>query len=123
MDRVSGTVILHKGTVGNDLDPETGLYEGVAYASQLPWLQHASIKNNILFGSPMEEERYASVIDACALQADLKMFDAGDETEIGEKGISLSGGQKARVALARAVYSRAKTVLLDDPLSAVDSHT
>lgn len=77
---MSGTVVLHKGTVGNDLDAESGLYEGVAFASQLPWLQHDSIRNNILFGSPMEEDRYASVIDACALQADLAMFDAGDET-------------------------------------------
>ncbi|BGP48208.1 hypothetical protein JCM10450v2_004080 [Rhodotorula kratochvilovae] len=123
MTCVSGAVHLRKGTVGSALDAETGLYDGVAYAAQLPWLQHDSIRNNILFGSPFEEERYKQVVEACALQADLDMFDAGDETEIGEKGISLSGGQKARVALARAVYSRAKTVLLDDPLSAVDSHT
>ncbi|GAA6053022.1 hypothetical protein JCM3770_002387 [Rhodotorula araucariae] len=123
MTCVSGAVHLRKGTAGSDLDASTGLYEGVAYAAQLPWLQHDSIRNNILFGSPYEKERYEQVIEACALQADLDMFDAGDETEIGEKGISLSGGQKARVALARAVYSRAKTVLLDDPLSAVDSHT
>ncbi|GAA6013875.1 hypothetical protein JCM10207_008220 [Rhodosporidiobolus poonsookiae] len=123
MTCLSGTIHLRKGTVGRSLDPSTGLYDGVAYAAQLPWLQHASIKNNILFGSPYEAERYEEVIEACALRADLAMFDAGDETEIGEKGISLSGGQKARVALARAVYSRAKTVLLDDPLSAVDSHT
>ncbi|GAA5820282.1 hypothetical protein JCM11251_005555 [Rhodosporidiobolus azoricus] len=119
----SGTISLPKATVGAPLDPSTGLYNGVAYASQLPWLQHASIKNNILFGAPYDKERYEAVIEACALETDLAMFDAGDETEIGEKGISLSGGQKARVALARAVYSRAKVVLLDDPLSAVDSHT
>ncbi|GAA5840283.1 hypothetical protein JCM9279_002335 [Rhodotorula babjevae] len=123
MTCVSGVVHLRKGSAGSDLDSSTGLYDGVAYAAQLPWLQHDSIRNNILFGSPYEEERYQQVIEACALQADLEMFDAGDETEIGERGISLSGGQKARVALARAVYSRAKTVLLDDPLSAVDSHT
>ncbi|ORY36565.1 P-loop containing nucleoside triphosphate hydrolase protein, partial [Leucosporidium creatinivorum] len=104
-----GEVVLHKGTAGQNLDAATGLYEGVAYASQLPWLQHASIKNvKHPFGSPMEQDRYAAVIEACALKADLAMFDAGDETEIGEKGISLSGGQKARVALARVVYSRAK---------------
>ncbi|GAA5937761.1 uncharacterized protein JCM15063_002109 [Sporobolomyces koalae] len=123
MTRVSGEIHLRKGTPGQNLDSETGLYEGVAYAAQLPWLQHASIRNNILFGSAYEKERYDATIDACALRPDLDMFDAGDETEIGERGISLSGGQKARVALARAVYSRAKTVFLDDPLSAVDSHT
>ncbi|GAA6034025.1 hypothetical protein JCM8097_000654 [Rhodosporidiobolus ruineniae] len=123
MTRLSGSIHLSKATVGSPLDPETGLYDGVAYAAQLPWLQHASIRNNILFGSPFEAERYEAVLEACALRPDLALFDAGDATEIGEKGISLSGGQKARVALARAVYSRAKTVLLDDPLSAVDSHT
>ncbi|GAA5917290.1 hypothetical protein JCM6882_004151 [Rhodosporidiobolus microsporus] len=123
MTCLSGSIHLPKATAGAPLHPDTGLYDGAAYASQLPWLQHASIKNNILFGSPFEQERYDAVIDACALKTDLAMFDAGDETEIGEKGISLSGGQKARVALARAVYSRAKVVLLDDPLSAVDSHT
>ncbi|KAM0786024.1 hypothetical protein ACM66B_006839 [Microbotryomycetes sp. NB124-2] len=122
MDRVAGQVVLRKGTLASGADERTGLYDGVAYASQLPWLQHASIKTNILFGSPYEAERYEAVLDACALRADLALFDAGDETEIGERGISLSGGQKARVALARAVYSRARTVLLDDPLSAVDAH-
>ncbi|KAM0747040.1 P-loop containing nucleoside triphosphate hydrolase protein [Meredithblackwellia eburnea MCA 4105] len=120
MDRVEGTVHLPKGP--NVVD-SSGLYPGVAYASQLPWLQHASIKQNILFGSPLEDDRYAAVLDACALRPDLEMFEAGDEAEIGEKGLTLSGGQKARVALARAVYSRAKVVLLDDPLSAVDMHT
>ncbi|BGP16287.1 hypothetical protein JCM10213_008267 [Rhodosporidiobolus nylandii] len=123
MTRLSGRIHLAKtGTSGSALD-SNGLYDGVAYAAQLPWLQHMSIKENILFGAPYEKERYDAVLDACALRADLDMFDAGDETEIGERGISLSGGQKARVALARAVYSRAKVVLLDDPLSAVDSHT
>lgn len=107
MDRIEGSVNLPKGLI-TSVDATTGLYEGVAYTAQLPWLEHASIKNNILFGSPFEEDRYAAVLDACALRPDLSMFAAGDETEIGEKGISLSGGQKARVALARAVYSRAK---------------
>lgn len=94
MTCTTGSIHLPKGTVGLDLDPSTGLYAGTAYASQLPWLQHDSIKNNVLFGSPFEPERYEQVIDACALRSDLAMFDAGDETEIGEKGISLSGGQK-----------------------------
>ncbi|GAA5856811.1 hypothetical protein JCM8547_008855 [Rhodosporidiobolus lusitaniae] len=122
MTTVSGTIRLKKGTVGSPLN-EHGLYDGVAYSAQLPWLRHASIKENILFGSPFDKERYQAVTEACALRSDLAIFSAGDETEIGERGISLSGGQKARVALARAIYSRANTVFLDDPLSAVDSHT
>lgn len=120
MERVQGQIVLSKST---RIEAGTGLYYSVAYAAQSPWLQHATIQDNILFGSPFDQERYRAVIKACALERDLELFDAGDQTEIGEKGISLSGGQKARVALARAVYSRAKTVLLDDPLSAVDSHT
>jgi ABC-type transport system involved in cytochrome bd biosynthesis fused ATPase/permease subunit len=110
---INGEVFLSKGS--HIVDETSNLYEGVAYASQLPWLQHDTIKGNILFGAPFEQDRYDAVVEACALRADFKQFEAGDQTEIGEKGISLSGGQKARVALARAVYSRAKTVLLDDP--------
>ncbi|KAJ8702162.1 hypothetical protein PTI98_000902 [Pleurotus ostreatus] len=89
----------------------------IAYCGQAPWLEHATIRDNIIFGSTsgFEEDRYRAVLEACALTKDLEMFDAGDLTEIGEKGITLSGGQKARVALARAVYSQAKYVLLDDP--------
>ncbi|CAO1637053.1 unnamed protein product [Jaminaea pallidilutea] len=104
------------------IDPRTGLSQTIAYCAQLPWLQHASIRANILFGAPLEQVRYDAVLDACALRPDLEILD-GDGTEIGEKGVSLSGGQQARVALARAVYSRSQTLLLDDPLSAVDSHT
>jgi ABC-type multidrug transport system fused ATPase/permease subunit len=100
-----------------------GLRSTVSYAAQTPWLEHLSIRENILFGSPFEEERYWEVIECCALGPDLVMLEDGDATEIGERGISLSGGQKARVALARAVYARSRCVLLDDPLSAVDSHT
>ena len=102
---------------------EYGLRSTVSYAAQTPWLEHLSIRENILFGSPFEEERYWKVIECCALGPDLAMLEDGDATEIGERGISLSGGQKARVALARAVYARSRCVLLDDPLSAVDSHT
>lgn len=94
----------------------------VAYTSQMPWIINATLRENILFGKPMDDERYATVIKKCCLEADLEVLQAGDATEIGEKGINLSGGQKARVALARAAYANADVYLLDDPLSAVDAH-
>ena len=80
------------------------------------------MQDNILFSKPFQKKRYEEVLKACALGPDLKILSAGDQTEIGEKGINLSGGQKQRVSLARAVYSNADLLLLDDPLSAVDSH-
>uniref|UniRef100_A0A8C2I0H9 Uncharacterized protein n=1 Tax=Cyprinus carpio TaxID=7962 RepID=A0A8C2I0H9_CYPCA len=94
----------------------------VAYVPQQAWIQNTTLKDNILFGSNLYEERYLSVVDACALGPDLDLLPGRDHTEIGEKGINLSGGQKQRVSLARAVYSSADVYLLDDPLSAVDSH-
>ncbi|EMD39558.1 hypothetical protein CERSUDRAFT_111873 [Gelatoporia subvermispora B] len=96
---------------------------GVAYAAQESWVQNETIKENILFGSPFDEERYNKVIEQCALKPDISLFGAGDMTEVGEKGITLSGGQKARLTLARAVYSSAQTLLLDDILAALDVHT
>ncbi|EPQ52340.1 multidrug resistance-associated ABC transporter [Gloeophyllum trabeum ATCC 11539] len=94
-----------------------------AYVPQSAWLRNASIKENILFGLPYVEERYQKTLEVCALVSDLKILEDGDEAEIGERGVNLSGGQKARVSLARAVYSRASILLLDDVLSAVDAHT
>lgn len=119
---------------------------GVAYASQQSWLQSRTLRENILFGSAFDKERYNQVVKECALERDFQLFEAGDETEVGEKGVTLSGGefydlsgwkeistltylpvrltgQKARVTLARAVYSRASVILLDDVLSALDVHT
>jgi ABC-type multidrug transport system fused ATPase/permease subunit len=94
----------------------------IAYVSQTPWIENATVKENILFGLPFDEIRYNKVIDACALRPDLDMFDDGDLTEVGAQGISLSGGQKWRLTLARALYSRAGILVLDDVLSAVDTH-
>ncbi|KKA23808.1 Multidrug resistance-associated protein/mitoxantrone resistance protein [Rasamsonia emersonii CBS 393.64] len=97
--------------------------EMVGYCAQTPWLQSMSIRDNILFSAPYDEQRYKRVLDACALLPDLANFKHGDLSFVGENGIGLSGGQKARVALARAVYSTARILLLDDPLSALDYNT
>ena len=97
--------------------------EMIGYCAQTPWLQSMNIRDNIVFSSPFEAARYQLVLEACALTPDLACFKHGDLSNIGENGVGLSGGQKARVALARAVYSRANVLLLDDPLSALDHHT
>nr|CAD7445720.1 unnamed protein product [Timema bartmani] len=107
MDKVSG----HVNTQGS-----------IAFVPQQAWIQNASLKDNIMFGKNSDERYYNKVIEACALKPDFKVLPGGDDTEIGEKGINLSGGQKQRVSLARAVYNDADIYLLDDPLSAVDSH-
>ena len=95
----------------------------LAYCAQTPWLQEMCIRDNILFSTPYEAGRYKQVIDACALQYDFAALKHGDQTKIGEKGAGLSGGQRARIALARSIYSRARMVLLDDPLASLDSNT
>ena len=94
----------------------------ISYATQDPWLFNDTFKNNIVFNEKFDKQRYLDVINACALHADLKSFEHGDETIVAERGISLSGGQKARINLARAVYRKADIYLLDDVLSAVDTH-
>ncbi|TMW67922.1 hypothetical protein Poli38472_007594 [Pythium oligandrum] len=93
----------------------------VAYCSQQAWIQHMTVRDNILFGRPYDRKKYEKVLEACALTKDLQSLPAGDRTEIGERGVNLSGGQKARVALARACYSDASVFILDAPLSAVDA--
>ncbi|KAF9356278.1 hypothetical protein BGX34_010010 [Mortierella sp. NVP85] len=94
----------------------------IAYVPQHAWVLNCSLRENILFGRPYEPQRYRKVIFACGLEPDIAILPAGDQTEIGERGINLSGGQKQRVSLARAAYSDADVYLLDDPLSAVDAH-
>ena len=92
----------------------------VAYVSQKAWVFSGTFRENVLFGEPYEEKKYAEVLEACALIEDINRFANGDQTFVGEQGIVLSGGQRARVNLARAVYADADIYLLDDPLSAVD---
>ncbi|KAK4127358.1 hypothetical protein N657DRAFT_565667 [Parathielavia appendiculata] len=93
-----------------------------AFCPQYAWIQNATVQQNILFGKEMDKQWYADVIKACALQPDLDMLPNHDMTEIGERGITISGGQKQRLNIARAIYFDADIVLLDDPLSAVDAH-
>ncbi|CAM6110822.1 unnamed protein product [Calypogeia fissa] len=95
----------------------------VAYVSQSAWIQTKSIKDNILFGQAMDSHRYHEALQVSGLETDLAQFPEGDETEIGEKGVNMSGGQQQRIQLARAVYADADVYLLDDPFSAVDVHT
>lgn len=98
------------------------VHGNIAYVAQAPWILNATVKENIVFGYRYDSHFYELTIKACALLDDFAQLPDGDETVVGERGISLSGGQKARVALARAVYARADIYLLDDVLSAVDSH-
>ncbi|CAN6905916.1 unnamed protein product [Brassica oleracea] len=94
-----------------------------AYVAQTSWIQNGTVQDNILFGLPMDSNKYNEVIKVCCLDKDLQMMEFGDQTEIGERGINLSGGQKQRIQLARAVYQEADVYLLDDVFSAVDAHT
>jgi ABC-type multidrug transport system fused ATPase/permease subunit len=94
-----------------------------AYVPQNPWTALGTVRDNILFGKPYDEDYYKKVLHACALEPDLQIMTEGDQTWIGERGGNLSGGQKQRIALARATYSRADLYVLDSPLSAVDMYT
>ncbi|KAM0256050.1 hypothetical protein ACHAQJ_005249 [Trichoderma viride] len=94
----------------------------ICFISQTPWIENATIKNNVLFGLPFDAVRYDKVLQACALSQDLSLFEDGDETEVGAQGITLSGGQKWRLTLARALYSRAGIMVIDDVFSALDAH-
>jgi len=95
----------------------------IAFADQSPFILSCTVRDNILFGSAFDEERYERVLDACCLRPDLQMWPAGDLTEIGERGVTMSGGQKQRVSIARAVYATPDVALFDDILSALDAGT
>jgi ABC-type multidrug transport system fused ATPase/permease subunit len=110
-----GELVIENGLVTSPGD--------IAFASQTPWLQNETIRDNILFHAPFEQARYDRVIEACCFTQDLDELTKGDQTEIGENGTILSGGQKSRVALARALYSKSPVIFLDDIFSALDSKT
>ncbi|KAF9124551.1 hypothetical protein BGW39_008121 [Mortierella sp. 14UC] len=125
----SGKSSLLQAMVGTMTQSSGHIIRGsaISYASQTPWIQNATIRDNILFDQPFDEKLYWRVVRACCLVQDLDSFLAGDLTEIGERGVNLSGGQKARLSLARSVYFNASSVsggmlVMDDPLSAVDAH-
>ncbi|KAH0448151.1 hypothetical protein IEQ34_021951 [Dendrobium chrysotoxum] len=99
------------------------VFGSMAYVAQTAWIQNGTIQDNILFGLPLNQQKYKEVIRVCCLTKDLEMMEFGDQTEIGERGINLSGGQKQRIQLARAVYQDSDVYLLDDVFSAVDAHT
>jgi ATP-binding cassette, subfamily C (CFTR/MRP), member 1 len=127
---VVGRVASGKSTLCSAVLNETFLEKGkitlngsVAYAAQTPWILNATVRENVIFGLPYDENKYNSVIKACQLKHDLSILSDGDETEIGERGINLSGGQKARISVARAAYRslcHSDVIILDDPLSALD---
>ncbi|CAG9840910.1 unnamed protein product [Diabrotica balteata] len=117
------TTLLH--IIMKELELESGFVNvtgKVSYASQEPWLFGGSIRQNILFGETYDDFKYNEVVRVCALQRDFTLFPHGDRTLAGERGVTLSGGQRARINLARAIYKDADIYLLDDPLSAVDTH-
>lgn len=126
---VVGPVGCGKSTLLHVILKEIPLQEGyskiigsISYASQEPWLFGGSVRQNILFGQKYDQKKYDEVVRVCALERDFKLFPHGDRTLAGERGVTLSGGQRARINLARAVYKDADIYLLDDPLSAVDTH-
>ncbi|XP_022098589.1 multidrug resistance-associated protein 5-like isoform X2 [Acanthaster planci] len=126
---ICGSVGSGKSSLLNTLLDQLNLLDGriaakgsFAYAAQQAWITNASVKDNILFGEPYDEQRYKKAIFSCCLERDLEIMSDGDRTEIGERGVNVSGGQKQRISLARAYYSDRDIYLLDDPLSAVDAH-
>jgi len=126
---ITGAVGVGKSSLLQAILRELPLSEGsldihgvISYASQDPWIFSSSIKQNIIFNSPIDEDRYKKVIQVCALKNDFQQFPYGDKTIVGERGVTLSGGQKSRISLARAIYKKANIYLLDDPFSAVDPH-
>ncbi|KAJ3499499.1 hypothetical protein NLG97_g278 [Lecanicillium saksenae] len=130
LNALAGEAALLSGNVRGPIPQETSLGDNysagkleqeLAIVTQTPWMDNLSVRENIIFGQSFDKERYETVIHCCALTKDLETLTDGDSTVIGTKGISLSGGQRWRIALARSLYSQANTIILDDILSAVDA--
>lgn len=113
---------LEKSKVDAYKDCPIKLFGKLSLIEQKPWIQNKTIRDNILFGSELDPDKYNKIIEICQLGRDLEILDGGDLTEIGEKASNLSGGQKARISIARAIYSEFDILLMDDPLSALDAH-
>lgn len=128
VDKTSGTIRVPKvQPLHERFEPKATrdnwiIDSAIAYVAQIPWIENATIKENILFGLPYDADRYKKVLEVCALEKDLDMLEDGEMTDIGANGINLSGGQRWRVSFARALYSRAGILVLDDIFSAVDAH-
>jgi len=105
-----------------DKEARVTINGSIAYSSQKPWIMSATVKDNIIFQSNFDDNKFNKAIYHASLEQDMKILPFGVETEIGEKGINISGGQKARIGLARAIYADRDIYLLDDILSAVDVH-
>ena len=120
----SGKTAIFNAIIGelSGIEGEIRVKGRLAYVPQEAWMFSGSIRENIVFGEEFDEERYFQIIEACGLKKDLELFIDGDLTLVGERGITLSGGQRSRVSLARAVYSNADIYLLDDPLRALDAN-
>ncbi|KAF9171232.1 hypothetical protein BGX21_008399 [Mortierella sp. AD011] len=114
LSALTGDMYKRRGTIK--------VFGSIAYIPQQAWIVNATLRENIVFGKPFDQQKYDHILFACGLLPDIEILDAGDLTEIGERGINLSGGQKQRVSLARAAYQDADIYLFDDPLSAVDAH-
>lgn len=124
LNAIFGEVALKSGSIASPLGNRVasdGFSNIVGLVSQPPWLERATVRENILFGSRFDSARYNRVVRACALERDINGFSHGDLTDVGPKGISLSGGQRWRICLARALYSEAETIVMGDILSAVDA--
>ena len=121
----AGKTSLFEAILGNmiQVEGEAAVGGQVSYVPQNPWCQNLTIKESILFGKPLEDRKYNNVIHACALELDLEILQAGDQSMVGLRGINLSGGQRQRLNLARCAYFDGDLVLLDNALSAVDHHT
>ncbi len=120
----SGKTSLLMALLGEMPNVKSGSIEmngSIFYVSQEPWMFSATVEQNILFGKDYKKDKFDEIINVCSLTEDLEMLSNGKDTFIGEKGVNLSGGQRARISLARALYSDADIYLLDDPLSAVDA--